>query len=193
MDPIHKLLRPASRRDFFSGAGAGMAMGLGTLMAATPTHGQEIAPDGPIDEGNSASLILGTPDGELEQLVTAPAGAQLLSGGANTLNVTQITQIVGIASRTFTFRENSNTPGRQLEQAVVVNRPSGAGFFVMLPYFNGAFTNSSFTRLRRRGIGQFFVSAFLRGNNLVCRVRLTDDNADDPVFIQATAIVVFFR
>lgn len=101
--------------------------------------------------------------------------------------------VVSVASHTFTFRENSNTPGRFLEQLVVVNVPLGAGFFTTMPYIMGAFTTRDFQRLTKRSCGQFYAGIRLGGNNLVCTVRLTDPNADDPVFIQVTEIVVFYR
>lgn len=104
-----------------------------------------------------------------------------------------ISSIVGVAARTFTFRENSNTPGRTLEQSVIVNVPSGAGFFTSIAQINGAFTTSDFRFLTERPLGQFIVSIFLRGNNFVCQVRLTDSNSDDPIFISVTGIIVFFQ
>ncbi len=104
-----------------------------------------------------------------------------------------VSAIVGVASHTFTFKENSNTPGRQLEQSVVITVPSGAGFFTCIPYLMGSFTSSDFQHLTERPLGQFYVSVGLRGNNLVCSVRLTDSNSDDPIFIEATATVVFYN
>lgn len=104
-----------------------------------------------------------------------------------------ITSVIKVASYTFTFKENQNTPGRLLEQSVVVDVPNGAGFFVCTPYTTGAFTNANFDLLTERPLGQFYVNAGLRGNNLVCSVRLTDANADDPILIEVTAIAVFYR
>jgi len=104
-----------------------------------------------------------------------------------------ITSIVGVASHTFTFRENANTPGRTLEASTVVTVPAGAGFFTMVNTFSGAFTTSDFQFLRERPMGQFFVNLGLRGNNFVCRVRLTDANSDDPILISVTGIIAFFR
>jgi hypothetical protein len=122
----------------------------------------------------------------------APARAQLTAreGEAMAINVSSI---VSLAFNTFTFQGNSNTPGRFLEQSVVVNVPSGAGFFTCAPHITGAFTTGDFRFLTERPLGQFYVDVGLRGNNLVCGVRLTDSNSDDPIFIQVTAIVVFYN
>jgi hypothetical protein len=42
-----------------------------------------------------------------------------------------------------------------------------------------AFTSGS--SLTERPLGQLVVDTGMRGDNLVCGVRLTDSNADDPV------------
>ncbi len=121
----------------------------------------------------------------------APEGVKLTKVEGE-LQTVDITSVVSVASNTFTFRETGGTPGRVLEQSVVIRVPSGAGSFICTPYFTGAFiTRDGF--LTERPLGQFFVSTFLRGDNLVCRVRLTDSNQDDPIFIQVTATVVFYR
>lgn len=104
-----------------------------------------------------------------------------------------ITSIVGVASNTFTFRESTNTPGRTLEASTIVTVPEGAGFFTMINTFSGSFTTPDFQFLKERPIGQFFVNLGLRGNNFVCRVRLTDANSDDPILISVTGIIAFFR
>src|SRR5262245_8646483 len=108
-----------------------------------------------------------------------PQGAALTqqAGAANEVTASAI---AGLASQRFEFRENSNTPGRFLEQSVVVNVPSGAGFFCCASQVTGAFTTPNFQFLTERPLGQFHVSVGLRGNNLVCSVRLSDSNSDDP-------------
>lgn len=121
-----------------------------------------------------------------------PEGSKL-TGVEGEAKAVDITSVVSVASNTFTFRESTGTPGRVLEQSVVISVPSGAGFFTCIPFFAGAFTNESFTLLRERPLGEFYVAAGLRGNNLVCTVRLTDSNQDDPILIRATATVVFYR
>ncbi|MEM7758956.1 MAG: S8 family serine peptidase [Cyanobacteria bacterium P01_A01_bin.40] len=121
-----------------------------------------------------------------------PEGSEL-SNIEGRARAADITTMLKVASHTFTFKENQNTPGRLLEQSVVVDVPSGAGFFVCTPYTTGAFTTPNFNSLTERPLGQFYLNAGLRGNNLVCSVRLTDSNADDPIFIQVTATVVFYR
>lgn len=107
--------------------------------------------------------------------------------------VAAVTSIVSVASHTFTFRENNNTPGRFLEQSVVVDVPTGAGYFTSVPFVGAAFTTSNYQLLTERPLGQIYFSAGLRGNNLVCGVRLTDSNSDDPISVQVTCIVVFYR
>ncbi|HEX4147110.1 MAG TPA: S53 family peptidase [Pirellulales bacterium] len=104
-----------------------------------------------------------------------------------------VMSIISVASHQFTFQENSNTPGRLLEQSVVINVPPGAGYFTCIPSLSGAFTTPDFTHLTERPLGQFLVSAGLRGNNLVCQVRLSDSNSDDPISIDVTATVVFYN
>jgi hypothetical protein len=104
-----------------------------------------------------------------------------------------ISSISGVTFHTFEFLENSNTPGRFLEQSVVVNVPAGAGFFVCLNTITGSFTTGDFQFLAERPLGQFSVSLGLRGNNFVCQVRLTDSNQDDPIFIRVRGLIVFFQ
>jgi hypothetical protein len=104
-----------------------------------------------------------------------------------------VTSIVNVVSHLFSFRENSNTPGRRLEQSVVVTIPSGAGFFLCLSTLNGAFTSSNFQNLNERPLGQFMATLGMRGDNLVCTVRLSDNDANDPIAIDVRALVVFYR
>jgi hypothetical protein len=109
-----------------------------------------------------------------------------------------ITSIVGIARNLFSFRENAGTPGRTLEKVVAVNVPAGANHFITIDAVYAAYTTADFTRLTERPLGQLLFDVFLRrnslgGNELVCRVRLTDSNQDDPIVIHVRAGVVFFR
>ncbi|MBI3833526.1 MAG: S53 family peptidase [Planctomycetes bacterium] len=156
--------------------------------------GSQLAQLFPGGHGSSQSSGNGYAPAVLSTLESyrAPAHAKRtqIPGEALAVNVHSIVQL---ASHTFTFKENSNTPGRSLEQSVVVNVPAGAGFFTCVPYFTGAFTTPDFAHLTERPLGQFMVAVGLRGNNLVCTVRLTDSNSDDPIFIGVTAIVVFFN
>lgn len=159
-------------------------MGYGRLnvLEAVKAAQHDISP-----EGNIVSSL----NPEIKTF-SVPEGTEL-SNVEDIAKAADITSVVRVASHTFTFKENRNTPGRLLEQSVVVNVPSGAGYFVCTPYTTGAFTTPNFNSLTERPLGQFYVNAGLRGNNLVCSVRLTDSNADDPIFIQVTAIVVFYR
>ncbi|WOJ91276.1 hypothetical protein RZS28_08485 [Methylocapsa polymorpha] len=105
--------------------------------------------------------------------------------------------IVGVAPFFFDFFEPGGPdhllPGRPLEQTQTVNRPRGSGFVVGLNSFNGAFVTDGGNTLTQRPLGQFEVFAGLRDFNvLVCRVRLTDENSDDPIRIQVSGWVLFF-
>ncbi len=105
--------------------------------------------------------------------------------------------IIGVTPFTFTFFEPGGTnnllPGRPLEQTQTVNRPRGAGFVVSLAGFNHAFVTDGGNTLTERPVGQLFVSTGIRDENiLVCRVRLTDENSDDPIRITVRGTVLFF-
>jgi hypothetical protein len=84
-------------------------------------------------------------------------------------------------------------PGRPLEQTTTVNRPQGSGFLVCLNMINGAFVTDGGANLTERPLGQFNVVVGLRDPNIiVCHVRLTDENSDDPIRIQVRGAVIFF-
>jgi hypothetical protein len=107
--------------------------------------------------------------------------------------------IVGFFENVFEFLEpggpNHLLPGRPLEQSVPIRPPRGvppgAGFFVVLRGFTGAFVSPDGSLLTDRPLGQFSVNVGVRSGALVCRVRLTDENSDDAVRIIVTAYVVF--
>ncbi len=97
---------------------------------------------------------------------------------------------IGSAFRTYAF-DLSN--GDFSEQTSAVPLPPGAGFITLLNSLDYAFVRSpGSTTLTERPLGQFHVAVGMRGNNLVCRVRLTDTNADDPVRVRVTAGVLFW-
>ena len=105
--------------------------------------------------------------------------------------------IIGVTPFFFNFFEPGGTnnllPGRPLEQTQTVNRPRGSGFVVSLAGFTGAFVTNGGNLLTQRPLGQFTVWTGLRDFNvLVCRVRLTDENSDDPIHIQVQGTVLFF-
>jgi hypothetical protein len=104
-----------------------------------------------------------------------------------------ISSIVSIATNEFVFQESSGTPGRFLEQAVAVTRPPNAGFFTLMTKVSHAFMTPDLQFLTERPLGQVFAQVGMRGDNLVCTVRLTDSNADDPIRIRVTAHVLFFQ
>src|SRR3712207_570060 len=136
----------------------------------TPHHASREAT---VTGQNETTVELATLDGELKTF-QPPEGKEVISSDGQAQQI-DISAVVGFQSHLFTFRENANTPGRTLEQAVGVTIPAGAGWFVVPSLFTGAFTNGDFSRLTERPLGQFFVQLFVRNNNtLVCRVRLTD-------------------
>jgi hypothetical protein len=105
--------------------------------------------------------------------------------------------IVNIVGFFFVFDEPGGPdhllPGRPLEQTTTIVRPSGAGFMVSLASFNGYFYTDGGAHLTERPLGQFLVSAGFRDpNTLVCRVRLTDSNSDDPIHIEVSGTVLFY-
>jgi len=94
------------------------------------------------------------------------------------------------AFRTFTFVLSD---GDFAERTSAVARPAGAGFITFLNGLDFAFVRADgSTILTERPLGQFFANVGLRGDNLVCTVRLTDRNADDPVRVVVTAGVLFW-
>jgi hypothetical protein len=59
--------------------------------------------------------------------------------------------------------------------------------------FDGAFVDNSGGVLQDRELGQFFVwTSFRAPNLLVCRVRLTAENIDQPVSIKAKVVALIF-
>jgi hypothetical protein len=102
--------------------------------------------------------------------------------------------LVGSFPHTFTFTEfggtNNLLPGRPLEQSVPFTPPRGAASMAVLRGFGGAFIHPNQT-LTQRPLGQFVVSVGLKSGSLVCRVRLTDENMDDPISIWVQAYVAF--
>jgi hypothetical protein len=114
------------------------------------------------------------------------------------LEMLPLAGVIGVVSRRFNFAEPGGPdhlkPGRPLSQSVPINRPPNAGFFVMLNGVNHAFVRSgSPTTLTQRPLGQIFAIAGLSGNSLVCNVRLTDENMDDPMRCIVDVVVVFFN
>ncbi len=131
------------------------------------------------------------PDQDIESFQPPGGATAELDGNVQQVNVSSIVSVVGAD---FTFQENSGTPGRFLEQTRVVSRPPGSGFFVGVNVFRGSFTTPNFLFLAERPLGQFNVSVGLRGTNtLVCQVRLTDSNQDDPIDIRVRAFIAFFN
>ncbi|MFA7440481.1 MAG: hypothetical protein WCZ66_05870 [Sphingomonadaceae bacterium] len=107
-----------------------------------------------------------------------------------------MTTIAGIVSFSFDFDEPGGRdhllPGRPLVQTQTLDRPRGSGFVVGLSGFNAAFvTGGNF--LTQRPLGQFRVNVGIRNfNELVCSVRLTDENMDDAIRVIVRGTVMFF-
>jgi hypothetical protein len=104
--------------------------------------------------------------------------------------------ILDFFNKDFEFFEPGGTahllPGRPLEQSAPFTLPQGAGFFVTLSSFTGAFVHPD-KNLTQRPLGLFSVSVGVRtSSTLVCRVRLTDENMDDPILIRVRAFVTMF-
>jgi hypothetical protein len=125
------------------------------------------------------------------EAIRYPQGAALRSAGD--LSLASVASIVGVSAHSFRFRENSSSPGRILEQSIVISLPPDAGAFTMISSYSSAFTTSDFRFLTERPLGEHAVALGFRGNNLVCQVRLTDSNQDDPIAINVTALVVAFN
>jgi hypothetical protein len=137
------------------------------------------------------SQVRAEPDNNIKSFQIPGDATAELDSNVQQVNVSSI---VSIVSAEFLFQENSNTPGRFLEQSRVVNVPPGTGFFVGLNVIGDAFVTSNFTSLRERPLGQFYVAVGLRNPNvLVCQVRLTDANSDDPIEIRVRAFIAFFN
>lgn len=132
-----------------------------------------------------ASQIKGR-DGSLLKFA-APDGKSLQTK-ENYANSFTVSNIASVSSHTFQFQRAN---GDYEEKTIAVSRPPGAGFTVMLQDLYYAFTSGA--SLTERPLGQFVVDIGMRGDNLVCGVRLTDSNADDPVSIEVTAAVLFFN
>jgi len=198
-----------TRRTLLAVAGAA---GLGAITAGTATAQQEESAGGrepsesrletfraPTRVGAGAETSQQS-TGAVDRAPSASnlESSQASSGGGTAGNTGELLEpirlgpVTGVVSRRFTFRENSNTPGRLLERSVAISVPPNSGFVVSMSYFTAGFTNANFSSLTERPLGQFLFAVGMRGNNLVCQVRLTDRNSDDPVFIEVDANVLFF-
>jgi hypothetical protein len=83
-------------------------------------------------------------------------------------------------------------PGRPLQQQKPVDLLPGDSVIFALMGCSGAFVAGN--SLRERPLGQFMVDlSFARPNFMVCRVRLTDQNADDPIKFFVNAVALFFQ
>jgi hypothetical protein len=116
------------------------------------------------------------------------------------LEMLPLASVIGTVGHRFAFREPGGPgnlkPGRPLSQTMPINIPPNAGWFVMLNGFNHAFVhNDPPDALAERPLGQMYAIAGIDAGarNLVCNVRLTDSNSDDPIQINVDVVVVFFN
>jgi len=112
--------------------------------------------------------------------------------------VTTVNSIVGLSSFAFDFFNEGGTnnllPGRPTTQTASFRPPAGAGAFVCLSTFLGAFVTNGGANLTERPLGEFEVSVGFAGpTTLSCTIRLTDSNSDDPVKVSVRGLIVFFR
>ncbi len=119
---------------------------------------------------------------------SAPAG-RITDGQAMASSV-DVNSVIRVAGHTFHFERRN---GDYEEKTVAVDRPPGAGFVVMLNTLQYAFVRAGTNTLTERPLGELVARAGLRGNNIVCGVRLTDSNADDAVSISVNVTVLFFN
>lgn len=105
--------------------------------------------------------------------------------------------ISGFSVHSFEFfaphDANHLLPGREMEQTQVVSFAPGSSLIFALMGFDGAFVDNSGGILQDRELGQFYVwTSFRAPNLLVCRVRLTAENIDQPVSIKAKVVALIF-
>jgi hypothetical protein len=126
------------------------------------------------------------------QVVTFDTGAGAVGP------VIPITSVVGVSGFSFDFFNEGGTnnllPGRPTTQTASFRPPAGAGAFVCLSTFLGAFVTNGGANLTERPLGEFEVSVGFAGpSTLSCTIRLTDSNSDDPVKVSVRGLIVFFR
>lgn len=110
-------------------------------------------------------------------------------------------EIVGMKTFVFGFTHfggtNNLLPGRPEVQTRAMGRPRGSSVFVALAGINCGFINGNLDSppltLRERPLGQLRVDLEVNGDTLTCRMRLTDENQDDPCIMRVTVNVLFFR
>ncbi len=110
----------------------------------------------------------------------------------------RINSVVGFVTVSFDFFNEGGTnnllPGRPTTKAVGFDNPENAGCFIVLNRFESAFVTDGRVHLTARPLGDIKVSLGLVDNKTAsCTVRLTDDNADDPVVVTVTGFVILFR
>jgi hypothetical protein len=109
-----------------------------------------------------------------------------------------VNAIVGFSPFAFDFfnegGRNNLLPGRPTTQTASFQGPSGAGAFVVLRSFLGAFVTDGGVNLTERPLGEFDVSVgFANNTTLSCTIRLSDSNGDDPIKVSVRGFIVFFR
>ncbi|EJR82841.1 hypothetical protein IK7_02115 [Bacillus cereus VD156] len=115
-------------------------------------------------------------------------------------SIPEVGRVLGGTIVQFGFHNQSGPghlkPGRPMEQRKRVTRPAGANWtFVGISSINCGFTdgNLSAPKLRERPLGQLRASTWVEGDDIVCRMRLTDENMDDACMMDVTVNVLFFQ
>lgn len=174
--------KKVSRRDLLTASAA--TGGLLTLGSA----GEAAMQDRQVGGGREPAKALERRD---DLKTFEPPRGKVVSARDGYAAMTDIAQTISIGSASFEFKLPN---GQYTEKTVAVTRPPGAGFTVMVQSIYAAFVNTAGgSTLVERPLGQFVVTLGMRGDNLVCGVRLTDRNADDPVSITIHGAVLFFK
>jgi len=138
--------------------------------------------DSPVNDKRIAELLDADPARGAFQ---PPRGQEIIAEDGQAQGFA-VSAVVGFFYQLFSFREVANTPGRTHEQAVKVTIPPDAGWFMTINYFEGLFIKPD-GNLTERPLGGIYYRTYVEERNgakmLVCRVRLTDSNQDDPIAI----------
>lgn len=110
-------------------------------------------------------------------------------------------QVLGMRTFHFGFTHfggtNNLLPGRGETQTARLGLPQGATAFAALAGINCGFINGNLDSppmtLRERPLGQLRVDLEVQGDTLMCHMRLTDENSDDPCVMRVTVNVLFFE
>ncbi|WP_240140203.1 hypothetical protein [Streptomyces sp. MUM 178J] len=104
--------------------------------------------------------------------------------------------ITGFFTLHFSFNEPGGVdhlkPGRPLKDSQKIDIGEQEDAVVAITALSGAYTDGGKT-IRQRPLGQFMVRVrFEKPDIVVCEVRLTDDNSDDPINIWVNVLAISF-